>query len=65
MKGNFGIKVKTEDMPRSLWLSPKGTTRLLIHASQWPTRDAAQVSLDAIKADPRNSHIIGKVEAFK
>lgn len=66
MKGHWGVKVRTADMKRSLWLSPRasGATRLRVHASSWPTREAAQAVLDALKSDERNAHIIGKVERF-
>lgn len=64
MKGYYGIKVRTADMPRSVWLAPDGTTRLRIRASSFETRELAQDVLDKINADPRNAHIIGKVEKF-
>jgi len=64
MKGYFGIKVKDATMTRSVWLSPKGTTTKRIHASNWETVAEAQSVLDSITSDPRNSHIIGKVEKF-
>ena len=62
----WGVKVRTAEMKRSLWLSPRsgGATRLRVHASSWPTREAAQAALDALKSDERNAHIIGKVERF-
>lgn len=66
MKDHYGVKVRTNGMRRSLWLSPKPreATRLRVHASSWKTREEAQAVVDAMTADPRNAHLILKVERF-
>jgi len=61
---NYGIVVKTAAMARAVWVSPKGTTRLTIHASTWPTQEAAQQACDALTSDTRNAHIIARVKAL-
>lgn len=53
----WGIKVKTGYMKRSVWLSPRGVTSLLIHASEWPSRDQAQAVRDSLASHEQNAHL--------
>lgn len=58
----YGVLVKDASMKRAVWIAPKGTTRLTIHASMWATEGDAQAFVRALMADARNAHLICRVE---
>jgi hypothetical protein len=59
---DYGIQAKTAEMKRAVWVSPRDTTRLVIHASRWPTKEAAEIARDQIA--PLNPNITFTVKAI-
>jgi hypothetical protein len=46
---SFGIKVKSAEMKRAVWVSPRGTTALKMHASGWDTKPEAETAATGLQ----------------
>lgn len=63
--GDWGVMVRSDEVKRSVWVSPRGTTRLRIHASAFESKEAAEAWIEQLMADPRNAHLIAKAAPLR